>query len=332
MTTATSASPLDGAAPGDGTPIIEAVGLTKTYSGTDFRAVDGLNLRVESGEVFGLLGPNGAGKTTTIGVLTTRVIPTGGQALIGGIDVVVHPTLVKQLIGVVSQQNTLDRQLNPFENLYWHGRLFGMGAKESRQTADELLERFQLTRFAKASVYALSGGMAQRLMVARAIFHRPAVLFLDEPTAGLDPQGRLALWELLEGLNAEGQTIMLTTHYMEEADKLCDRVAIMDHGKILALDTPTDLKRSVGADTIVTVKADGDAEQLAAVFQSRLEGVTRTRALPDGVELQVRGADRLVPRVVEAAEAGGFSLADLSVAEPTLETVFIGLTGKELRD
>ena len=209
-----------------------------------------------TGEVFGLLGPNGAGKTTTIGVLTTRVIPTGGQALIGGIDVVQHPTLVKQLIGVVSQQNTLDRQLNPFENLYWHGRLFGMGAKESRQIADELLERFQLTRFAKASVYALSGGMAQRLMVARAIFHRPAVLFLDEPTAGLDPQGRLALWELLEGLNAEGQTIMLTTHYMEEADKLCDRVAIMDHGKILALDTPADLKRSVGADTIVTVKAD----------------------------------------------------------------------------
>jgi ABC-2 type transport system ATP-binding protein len=332
MTTTTAANPLEGAAPGDGTPIIETVGLTKTYSGTDFRAVDGLNLQVGSGEVFGLLGPNGAGKTTTIGVLTTRVIPTGGQALIGGIDVVQHPTLVKQLIGVVSQQNTLDRQLTPFENLYWHGRLFGMGAKESRQTAEDLLDRFQLTRFAKASVYALSGGMAQRLMVARAIFHRPAVLFLDEPTAGLDPQGRLALWELLEGLNAEGQTIMLTTHYMEEADKLCDRVAIMDHGKILALDTPTDLKRSVGADTIVTVKAAGDAEQLAEAFKARLEGLTRTRALPDGVELQVRGADRLVPRVVEAAEAGGFSLADLSVAEPTLETVFIGLTGKELRD
>ena len=332
MTTTTTASPPHGAAPGDGTPIIETVGLTKTYSGTDFRAVDGVNLRVASGEVFGLLGPNGAGKTTTIGVLTTRVIPTGGQALIGGIDVVTHPTLVKQLIGVVSQQNTLDRQLTPFENLYWHGRLFGIGAKESRQTAEELLERFQLTRFAKASVYALSGGMAQRLMVARAIFHRPAVLFLDEPTAGLDPQGRLALWELLGGLNAEGQTIMLTTHYMEEADKLCHRVAIMDHGKILALDTPAELKRSVGADTIVTVKASGDAEQLAEVFRSRLEGLTHIRALPDGVELQVRGADRLVPRVVEAAETGGFSLADLSVAEPTLETVFIGLTGKELRD
>jgi len=332
MTTTTTATPREGAGPGNGAPIIETVGLTKTYTGTDFRAVDGLNLQVGTGEVFGLLGPNGAGKTTTIGVLTTRVVPTGGQALIGGIDVVQHPTLIKQMIGVVSQQNTLDRQLNPFENLYWHGRLFGMGAKESRQTADDLLERFQLTRFAKASVYALSGGMAQRLMVARAIFHKPAVLFLDEPTAGLDPQGRLALWELLEGLNAEGQTILLTTHYMEEADKLCDRVAIMDHGKILALDTPAELKRGVGADTIVTVKTAGDAEQLADAFKARLEGVTRTRALPDGVELQIRGADRLVPRVVEAAEAGGFSLADLSVAEPTLETVFIGLTGKELRD
>jgi ABC-2 type transport system ATP-binding protein len=333
MTTATTAATSLNDVSGDGAlPIIETAGLTKTYPGTDFRAVDELNLRVATGEVFGLLGPNGAGKTTTVGVLTTRVLPSAGGAFVGGIDVVRHPTLVKQLIGVVSQQNTLDRQLTPWENLYFHGRLFGMSARESRQTADELLERFQLSRFAKASVYALSGGMAQRLMVARAIFHRPAVLFLDEPTAGLDPQGRLALWELLGGLNAEGQTIMLTTHYMEEADKLCDRVAIMDHGRILALDTPAALKRSVGADTIVTVKAGGDTVRLAEEFEARLEGLTRTRALPDGVELQIRGSDRLVPRIVEAAENAGFSLADLSVAEPTLETVFIGLTGKELRD
>jgi ABC-2 type transport system ATP-binding protein len=333
MTTATTGVTSLHDVSGDGArPIIETAGLTKTYPGTDFRAVDELNLRVATGEVFGLLGPNGAGKTTTVGVLTTRVIPSAGTASVGGIDVVRHPTLAKQLIGVVSQQNTLDRQLTPWENLYFHGRLFGMGARESRQTADELLEKFQLSRFAKASVYALSGGMAQRLMVARAVFHRPAVLFLDEPTAGLDPQGRLALWELLGGLNAEGQTIMLTTHYMEEADKLCDRVAIMDHGRILALDTPAALKRSVGADTIVTVKAGGDTARLAEAFEAQLEGLTRTRALPDGVELQIRGSDRLVPRIVEAAENAGFSLADLSVAEPTLETVFIGLTGKELRD
>jgi ABC-2 type transport system ATP-binding protein len=317
---------------GTDTPIIETIGLTKTYPGTDFRAVDELNLQVGMGEVYGLLGPNGAGKTTTVGVLTTRVIPSGGQALVGGIDVVAHPTLAKQMIGVVSQQNTLDRQLTSWENLYFHGRLFGMGKRESKQMADVLLEQFQLTRFAKASVYALSGGMAQRLMVARAIFHRPAVLFLDEPTAGLDPQGRLALWDLLRELNSQGQTIMLTTHYMEEADQLCDRVAIMDHGKILALDTPSELKHSVGADTIVTVKADGDADALAAALTRSVEEITRTRTVPGGVELHAKGADRLVPRVVAAAEAAGFALADLSVAEPSLETVFIGLTGKELRD
>jgi ABC-2 type transport system ATP-binding protein len=332
MSIITSALPIDRPSGGGDTPIIETVALTKTYSGTDFRAVDGLNLRVGAGEVFGLLGPNGAGKTTTVGVLTTRVIPTGGRAYVGGIDVVAHPTLAKQLIGVVSQQNTLDRQLTPWENLYFHGRLFGMGARQCKRTANELLERFQLTRFASASIYALSGGMAQRLMVARAIFHRPAVLFLDEPTAGLDPQGRLALWGLLRGLNADGQTIMLTTHYMEEADKLCDRVAIMDHGRILALDTPADLTRSVGADTIVTVKADGEPDALATTFVAGLEGVTRTRTIEGGIELHVQGAERLVPRVVAAAEAGGFSVADLSVAAPTLETVFIELTGKELRD
>ncbi len=149
---------------------------------------------------------------------------------------------MKQLSGIVSQQNTLDRQFNVWENLYFHGRLFGINAKDSRQRSDELLERFSLIRWAKASVYALSGGMAQRLMVARAIFHYPAVLFMDEPTAGLDPQSRLALWDLLMELNKSGQTVMLTTHYMEEADQLCDRVAIMDHGKILALDTPANLK------------------------------------------------------------------------------------------
>jgi ABC-2 type transport system ATP-binding protein len=332
MTSTTTAPFAAGSIDGVIAPIIETVGLTKTYPGTDFRAVDELNLRVGTGEVFGLLGPNGAGKTTTVGVLTTRVIPTAGQAYVGGIDVVAHPALAKQLIGVVSQQNTLDRQLTSWENLYFHGRLFGMGSRESRQMADELLERFQLSRFASASVYALSGGMAQRLMVARAIFHRPAVLFLDEPTAGLDPQGRLALWELLRDLNAEGQTIMLTTHYMEEADKLCGRVAIMDHGKILALDTPTALKTSVGADTIVTVKADGDPDAMAEVFRRRIDGVTRTRTVSGGVELHIKGSERLVPRVVEAADGSGFALADLSVAEPTLETVFIGLTGKELRD
>src|SRR6202451_2085079 len=247
----------------DSDAVIHTEDLTKVYPGTDFAAVDKLNLDVRTGEIFGLLGPNGAGKTTTAGIFTTRVVPTSGRAFIAGVDVAAHPALAKQLSGIVSQQNTLDRQLTVWENLYFHGRLFGIGAKASKQIATDLLEQFQLSKWAKASVYALSGGMAQRLMVARAIFHRPSVLFLDEPSAGLDPQGRLALWDLLGELHDQGQTILLTTHYMEEADKLCERVAIMDHGRILALDTPAELKRSVGADTIVTVKAAGDADQLA---------------------------------------------------------------------
>jgi ABC-2 type transport system ATP-binding protein len=312
--------------------IIRTDALTKVYSGSDFKAVDALNLTIEAGEIFGLLGPNGAGKTTTAGMLTTRVIPTAGSAHVGAVDVIAHPALAKQMIGIVSQQNTLDRSLTVWENLYFHGRLFGISASESREIADDLLERFHLSRWAKASVFALSGGMAQRLMVARAIFHRPAVLFLDEPTAGLDPQSRLALWDILGELNAAGQTIMLLTHYMEEADRLCDRVAIMDHGKILALDTPAALKQSVGADTIVTVKAAGDGAALASQLELELDDVTRSRVIEGGVELHVKGAERIVPRVVAAAERGGFALADLSVAEPTLETVFINLTGKELRE
>ena len=314
------------------TAIIRTVGLTKVYAGSELTAVDGLDLNVEPGEIFGLLGPNGAGKTTTAGMLTTRVIPTAGRAFVGGIDVVAHPALAKQIIGIVSQQNTLDRQLTVWENLYFHGRLFGIAARESRRTATELLVLFQLEKWSDASVYALSGGMAQRLMVARAIFHRPAVLFLDEPTAGLDPQSRLALWDTLRELNAQGQTIMLTTHYMEEADQLCGRVAIMDRGRILALDTPGALKQQIHADTIVTVTASGDPDQLAGVLSDRVPGVTRTRPIEGGVELHVVGNDRLLPKVLAAAEDSGFPVLDLSVTQPTLETVFINLTGKELRD
>ena len=283
------------------------------------------------GEIFGLLGPNGAGKTTTVGVLTTRVIPTSGEAYIGEIDVVAHPALAKQCIGVVSQQNTLDRSLDVFENLYMHGRLFGIPARQSRETASALLEQFHLSNWAHQSVYALSGGMAQRLMVARAIFHRPAVLFLDEPTSGLDPQSRLALWEILGELNAAGQTILLTTHYMEEADQLCDRVAVMDHGRILALDTPAELKRTVGADTIVKVSAEGDLDALARHLEG-VHGATRVQVVDHVVRVHLRGAQGVLPKVVSRADAGGFTITDLSVTEPTLEAVFINLTGKDLRE
>src|SRR5271154_3163707 len=265
-------------------------------------------------------------------MLTTRVVPTSGRAFLAGIDVAAHPALAKQMSGIVSQQNTLDRQLTVWENLYFHGRLFGMGAKASRRIADELLAQFQLSKWAKASVYALSGGMAQRLMVARAIFHRPSVLFLDEPTAGLDPQSRLALWDLLHELHNDGQTILLTTHYMEEADQLCNRVAIMDHGRVLALDTPANLKMSTGADTIVTVKVAKEGEILASSLSKELQGVVGARVVENIVTLQVEGADRLVPRVVNIAEAAGIEILDLAGAGPTLETLFINLTGKEWRE
>ncbi len=208
-----------------------------------------------------------------------------------------------------------------------------MPPRQCRETADELLERFHLAKWAKASVYALSGGMAQRLMVARSIFHRPAVLFMDEPTAGLDPQGRLALWEILGELNRDGQTILLTTHYMEEADHLCDRVAIMDHGRILALDTPAGLKATVGADTIVTVRVGrrrgGSGRACSSGRWTAPPGCDRSMAVPSYTS---RGRAGVLPRVIAAAEQGGYQLADLSVTEPTLETVFINLTGKDLRD
>ena len=311
--------------------VIRTEGLTKVYPG-GVKAVDALDLAVHEGEIFGLLGPNGAGKSTTAGMLTTRVIPTAGTAHVAGIDVVRHPTHAKQVIGVVPQTNTLDRSLSVRENLYFHGRFFGMSAKQARAEAARLIDRIKLNRFADAPVLTLSGGMAQRLMVARAIMHRPAILFLDEPTSGLDPQSRLALYDIIRELNADGQTVLLTTHYMEEADQLCERVAIIDHGRVLALDTPAALKRSVGADTLVTVSADGDLTLLGKVLLERVPGAQDIDVQAGAVELSAVGSGGILPAVVNAAEDAGFGLADLTIAEPTLETVLIRLTGKELRD
>ncbi len=317
---------------GAGPPAIVTRGLTKIYPG-DVKAVDALDLTVERGEIFGLLGPNGAGKTTTAGMLTTRVVPTAGTAEVGGVDVVGRPAQVKRLLGVVPQSNTLDRSLTVWENLYFHGRFFGMAAADAKAEATRLLERFRLTERSQAPVMALSGGMAQRLMVARAVMHRPEVLFLDEPTAGLDPQSRIALWEILRELHVDGQTILLTTHYMEEADLLCDRVAIIDQGRIVALDTPEGLKRSVGADTVVRVVAEGDLAALATALRAGIDGATDAAVIGDHIQLSVQGAQTgLLPAVVHLAEASGHTVTDLSVSETTLETVFIALTGKDLRE
>jgi ABC-2 type transport system ATP-binding protein len=311
--------------------VIRTVDLTKVYPG-GIKAVDQLNLTVQRGEIFGLLGPNGAGKTTTAGMLTTRVVPTEGRAYVGGVDVWAHPAKAKRLIGVVSQTNTLDRALNVRDNLYFHGRFFGMSPSRARAEANDMLERFKLTERAAMPVPALSGGLAQRLMVARAVMHRPSVLFLDEPTAGLDPQSRIALWQILGDLHTEGQTILLTTHYMEEADQLCDRLAIIDHGVVLALDTPAELKRSTGIDTSVTVTADGDLEGLATLLEQEIDGASGAFVMDGTVHLGVKGARGVLPAVVQVAERGGYPVTDLSITEPTLETVFIDLTGKDLRE
>jgi len=316
---------------GGGEEVIRTEGLTKVYPG-GILAVDRLDLSVRAGEIFGLLGPNGAGKTTTAGMLTTRVLPTAGRAWVAGVDVVAEPALAKQVIGVVPQTSTLDRSLTVWENLYYHGRYFGMPAKSARAATDDTLERFRLADRAKAEVLELSGGMAQRLMVARAILHRPSILFLDEPTAGLDPQSRLALWEILAELHSDGQTVLLSTHYMEEAEQLCHRIAIMDHGQILALDTAAGLKQTVAADTEIRIQAEGDLDDLARELTGRVDGAVDARVVEDTVHLSVRGGRRLLPQVLAAADDAGFQVSDISVNEPTLETVFISLTGKDLRE
>jgi ABC-2 type transport system ATP-binding protein len=218
------------------TPVVDTRGLTKIYPKGDRAAVDGLDLRIGR-ELFGLLGPNGAGKSTTIGVLCTLVRPTAGTATVCGFDVTRDPVEVKRRIGVVSQHNTLDADLTLAENLEFRARCFGVPARTARARAGELLEQFGLTGCATSSPHQVSGGQAKRAMIARALAHSPEVLFLDEPTAGLDPQTRLHLWEVLRRLRGDGRTIVLSTHYLEEAAELCDRVAVVDHGRLLACDT-----------------------------------------------------------------------------------------------
>jgi len=307
----------------DAGEIIRTEGLTKIYQsddGKDLMALDHLDLSVGKGEIFGLLGPNGAGKTTTVGMLTTRVVPTSGQAVVGGVDVVAEPARAKHGIGVVHQANTLDRSLTVSENLYFHARYFGMTAKAANFATEEALERFRLGARRKAEVRTLSGGMARRLMVARAILHRPAVLFLDEPTAGLDPQSRLALWDIVGALHDDGQTIMLTTHYMEEADRFCSRVAIIDHGRILALDTPANLKQSADLRHDSASAAKAELARLRALAR-----VAEPAQLDDITERTEDGAVVLDPVVAP-------DTAEELFEGVTLESVFIELTGRDLRE
>ncbi|HEY1263683.1 MAG TPA: ATP-binding cassette domain-containing protein [Terriglobales bacterium] len=295
-------------------------------------ALDGLSLAVQPGEIFGLLGPNGAGKSTTVGVLTTRVRPTSGQAWIGEYDVSTQQAEVKRLIGVVPQRPNPDFSLTAREILTFHGAYFGLSSKLRNQRADALLDKFKLTDRAGQMVRGFSGGMLQRLSIARAMMHDPQILFLDEPSAGLDPQTRILLWEIVREYNQAGKTVLLTTHNMEEADALCRRLVIIDHGRLIALGTPQELKATIPGGYLLRLRFGNQPPGLISRLQS-LAGVREVRTT-DGVGADVY-ADRggsLVPEIAAAAVASGAELHDVHISEPSLETLFLHHTGRSLRD
>jgi len=310
--------------------------LRKTYKSSrgDVEAVRGIDLDIPQGEFFGLLGPNGAGKSTTIGMLTTLVHPTGGRAWVAGHDVVKDPVAVKRRIGVVTQNNTLDMQLTVAENLQFRSRFFGLPAKTAARRADQLIDAFGLGDRRNAMADQLSGGQARRLLIARALVHKPDVLFLDEPTAGLDPQTRVNLWDILTVLHEQGQTILLTTHYMEEAEALCDRIAVMDHGTVLAEGSLDELLTDAGAPTVVTVRYE---EQMPAGFAERAglaerPGVTKIEAEGDQLRVVSTDAEGLLGDLVSLGAASGLHVRDASAVKPSLETAFLALTGREYRE
>jgi len=292
-------------------------------------ALDGLDLEVEDGEFFGLLGPNGAGKTTTIGILTTRVRPTSGRAEVGGADVAGDPVGVRRRIGVVPQRPNPDRSLTVRENLVFHAAYFGIGSGAAAKAADRLLEELDLASRADARVDRLSGGQQQRLMIGRALIHEPEVLFLDEPTAGLDPQARLDLWGILGRLHAQGRTIVMTTHYMEEADRLCERVAIVDHGKLLALDTPAGLRQRAPGGTLLELTLDGEAATLAEAARG-LPGVQGVDAEGGRLRLYAERPAECLSSLLRVAETSGSAVQNIHLAPPSLETLFVSLTGRKL--
>jgi ABC-2 type transport system ATP-binding protein len=313
---------------------IQTIELGKTYQvhGAEPRAaVDGLSLEVRAGELFALLGPNGAGKSTTVGILTTRVLPTSGTARIAGLDVASDPVGVKRRIGVVTQHNTLDRQLTILENLEFRGRYAGLSMRQARARGRELLEVFSLTDRAGALVQTLSGGLAQRVLIARALVHRPEVLFLDEPTTGLDPQTRVNLWDILRAIKTEGQTICLTTHYMEEAENLCDRIGVIDHGKLLTHGTLRELINEVHGETVLTMTFSGSTEDLAV--KARQAEAVRA-AEPEGSVLRIRTVEpeRALEWTLQTAAEMQLTVQDVQILRPSLESVFLSLTGREYRE
>src|SRR5689334_6654314 len=292
-------------------------------------ALDALDLEIYEGEFFGLLGPNGAGKTTTIGILTTRVLPTAGSALVAGVDVAKEAVRVRTHIGVVPQRPNPDRSLNALENLVYHAAYFGIPRLAAESHAHELLARLQIEDKAYSKVDELSGGQQQRLMIARALIHEPDVLFLDEPTVGLDPQARLDLWAILRDLHQQGRTIVMTTHYMEEADRLCDRIGIVDRGKLLALDTPGRLKERAPGGTLIELQLDSTAQPLVGAVQ-RLEGVLRVEARDAVLRVFSDRGGRIISPLIQVVEDSGLHVRNIGLAEPSLETLFVSLTGRKL--
>lgn len=308
--------------------MIDVRDLRKQYGRRGPFALKGVNFQVGTGEIFGLLGPNGAGKTTTLGILTTRVKPTSGMATIGGIDVVDDPNAIKRRIAVMPQQSNLDRSLTARENLTFHGAYFGLRRGQRRRRSDELLEQFGLAERANELVETFSGGMAQRLLIARALMHRPPLLFLDEPTTGLDPQSRLFLWDRVTELHEAGTTIVLTTHDMAEADRLCHRIAIVDHGERIALDTPSGLRDLLPGGRGIELVLNSDNDPAPGLQEL---GQIESAHIGDG-QWRVRCFGECgLGTAITAAERHGAEVHDLHRLEGSLEDVFVHLTGRELR-
>jgi ABC-2 type transport system ATP-binding protein len=316
---------------------VQVTDLVKRYPGRPVNAVDGISFAVRRAEVFGLLGPNGAGKTTTIGVLTTRVLPTSGTVRVAGVDVAADPVTARSRLSVVPQRSNLDRALTARQNLVFHAAYHGIGRAERNRRADALLEQLGLGGRGGDKVDDYSGGMAQRLLIARALMHAPQVVFLDEPSTGLDPQARLFVWDRVRELRDSGVTVVITTHDMDEAAALSDRVGIMDHGRLLALDTPAALTRSLPGSATLDIdveRAPGDTDE--AVLAALGQLAERVEQVADGAGLRARlylsgDAAALVGPVSEALGARHARLTGVRIGEPSLEDVFLSLTGRELR-
>jgi ABC-2 type transport system ATP-binding protein len=305
---------------------IEATGLTKTYKG-EVRALDGLSFSVDEGTVFGLLGPNGAGKSTTVKILTTLSHPDSGLATVAGFDVLADPARVRDEIGVVSQRSSADIQATGRENLCLQGQVFGLGGFELESRIGSLLNQFRLADAADRPVRTYSGGMQRRLDVALALVHKPKVLFLDEPTTGLDPEVRAEMWEEIERLTGEGLTVLLTTHYLEEADRLASRLAIVDRGKVVAEGTPDELKRALKGDAI-HVELEGATGDGLAPLLERVKGVNEVRVNGRGLHARAEDGARTVPAVLQALEANGVAVASVTVAHPSLDDVYLRHAGR----